>query len=98
MSITELPRKAAKKTGGILEKMVMHGVDAANPPKEVAEESLMIHLGEGGKVLGVGPKGADFSKFGKVKRKVTAPPGMDLDNLPDTFGGMSTIMQDFGRG
>lgn len=79
MTLRELPKPPAKPAAKP-EKMVMHGLDTAAvyDPNE-----LFIHLGPDGKVLGVGPEDADFSKFGKTLRKMRPPKNMDLDNLPD---------------
>lgn len=107
MSLTELMPKS--KPSGMLakvvERMPMHGVDAARedlaPAKKKTaaanpNEGLFIFLGKDGKVLGVGGAGdaGKFSQFGTVLRKVTAPANMDLDNLPDSFNPLSVL----GRG
>jgi hypothetical protein len=83
MSINELPMKAAPRSGGILERIAMHGVDQSQPPKQVAGNSdMVIHLGPGGKVLGVGAKGGTRKPKGTIQ-SIPAHPDLDLDNLPE---------------
>jgi hypothetical protein len=79
VSINEILPKGAPPIRGILDSVKMHGVDQSQP---VADNSgMVIHLGPGGKVLGVSAKGGRKPK-GTIQT-IPASPSHDLDNLPE---------------